>query len=356
MARSRALILSKNLWLEPMKIKDLGEFGLIHRIARFLPSRAPGVVVGIGDDVAVLDTGGEEYLLATCDIQVEGVHFVSRAISASQLGRRVAAINVSDIAAMGGYPSWALVSLALTPETDVVFVDGLYEGMREQLGEAGAVVVGGNLSKIATGTVIDMCLLGAVDPTRLVLRNGARENDLILVTGTLGDSRGGLELLMAPAYEVSESCRRLLLEKHLTPRPRLGEGQSLGKCGRVHAMADVSDGLLSDVRHICGASRLGAEIWVNELPVSTACREAARACGADAFSWAMTGGEDYELVFTVDPRDAPQVRKILEAETGTECTVVGRMLRREQGIHAVFPDGTRVEWSTEAAGWDHFAF
>ncbi|NTU47980.1 MAG: hypothetical protein HGA84_03115, partial [Syntrophobacteraceae bacterium] len=132
-----------------MKIKDLGEFGLIHRIARFLPSRAPGVVVGIGDDVAVLDTGGEEYLLATCDIQVEGVHFVSRAISARQLGRRVAAINVSDIAAMGGHPSWALVSLALTPETDVVFVDGLYEGMREQLGEAGAVVVGGNLSKTA---------------------------------------------------------------------------------------------------------------------------------------------------------------------------------------------------------------
>lgn len=338
-----------------MKIKEIGEFGLIRRIAQRIPSPVPGVVVGIGDDVAVLDTGREEYLLATCDIQVEGVHFRRETISPAQLGRRVAAINVSDIAAMGGHPTWALVSLALPPDMDVDFVDGLYEGMREQLGEAGAVVVGGNLSKIAGGTVIDLCLLGAVAPRDLVLRSGAKEGDLILVTGTLGDSRGGLELLMTPSLRVSQPCRDELVTRHLTPRPRLREGQLLGKCGRVHAMADVSDGLLSDVRHICGASRLGAEIWVDALPVSAACKEAARICGADPLDWAMRGGEDYELVFTVGSRDAPDVREVLEAETGTGCAIVGKMVRREEGIHAVLPDGTRVDRSKDGAGWDHFA-
>lgn len=338
-----------------MKIKEIGEFGLIQRIAQLIPSAVPGVVVGIGDDVAVLDTGKEEHLLATCDIQVEEVHFKRELISPVQLGRRVAAINVSDIAAMGGHPTWALVSLALPPEMEVDFVDGLYEGMREQLGEAGAVVVGGNLSKITGGTVIDLCLLGAVAPRDLVLRSGAKEEDLILVTGTLGDSRGGLELLRTPSLNVSEPCRNVLVTRHLTPRPRLREGQLLGKCGRVHAMADVSDGLLSDVRHICGASRLGAEIWVDALPVSVECKEAALACGADPLDWAMRGGEDYELVFTVDSRDAPAVREILETETSTGCAVVGRMVRHEEGIHAVFPNGARVDWSKDGAGWDHFA-
>ncbi len=338
-----------------MKIKDIGEFGLIQRIARLIPFPVPGVVVGIGDDVAVLDTGREEYLLATCDIQVEGVHFRREVISPAQLGRRVAAINVSDIAAMGGHPSWALVSLAVPSEMDVDFVDGLYEGMVEQLGEAGAVVVGGNLSRIAGGTVIDLCLLGAVAPCDLVLRSGAKVDDLILVTGTLGDSRGGLELLMTPSLKVSEPYRDELVTRHLTPQPRLREGQLLGKCGRVHSMADVSDGLLSDVRHICGASRLGAEIWVDQLPVGAACREAARACGVDPLAWAMRGGEDYELVFTVNSSDALEVKEILETETGTGCTVIGRMARRKEGIHAVFPNGTRVDWSKDAAGWDHFA-
>ena len=261
-----------------MKITDIGEFGLIQRIARFLPPTASDVVVGIGDDVAVLSTLGPDYLLATCDIQVEGVHFLKGAITAPQLGKRIAAINVSDIAAMGGTPLWALVSLALPAETDVAFVDGLYEGMQEQLQASGAAIVGGNLSKIGSGMVIDLCLLGRVKPDHLVLRSGAKENDLILVTGTLGDSRAGLELIRKPGSAVPESSRKKVLQRHLTPQPRLAEGQILGACGQVHAMVDVSDGLMSDIRHICRASGLGAEIWVDGLPVSPSCADVARIC------------------------------------------------------------------------------
>jgi len=170
-----------------MRVSELGEFGLIERIARFLPTPPSDVVVGIGDDVAVLRTSGPDYLLATCDAQVENVHFIRQSISPYQLGRKIAAINVSDIAAKGGAPAWALVSLALPPDIEVSFVDELYKGMQEQIEKAGAAIVGGNLSKIREELMIDLFLLGKVAPKELVLRSGAREGDLVLVTGTLGD-------------------------------------------------------------------------------------------------------------------------------------------------------------------------
>ncbi len=194
-----------------MRISQLGEFGLIQRIKDSLPTPPPEVVVGIGDDVAVLQTSGSEYLLATCDVQVENVHFSRGAITPYQLGRKIAAINVSDIAAMAGTPLWALVSLALPQDLDTAFVDALYEGMQEQLQMAGAAIVGGNLSRIDANIVVDLCLLGRVAPENLLLRSSARRGDLILVTGWLGDSRAGLELIRRPNLTVSEEIRRLLM-------------------------------------------------------------------------------------------------------------------------------------------------
>lgn len=338
-----------------MLVSELGEFGLIERIARFLPASPSDVVVGIGDDVAVLRTSDPDYLLATCDVQVENVHFLRRSITPYQLGRKVVAINVSDIAAKGGSPAWALVSLALPPEMDVSFVDALYEGMQEQIGKAGAAIVGGNLSKIQAELIVDLTLIGKVAPKNLVLRKGAREGDLVLVTGTLGSSKAGLELLGRPALQVSRESRQYALESHLTPRPRLAEGQLLGRSGMVHAMADVSDGLASDLRHICRASGVGAEIQLTDIPVSSACEEIARAAGQDVMQWALTGGEDYELLFTTDPRDAPEIMKILADETGTQAHVVGRILHKSSGVQVALPSGEKISYSTAAMGWDHFS-
>jgi thiamine-monophosphate kinase len=336
-----------------MVISDLGEFGVIERIARLLPAGAADVVVGIGDDVAVLDTGGPRYLLATCDIQVENTHFQPQTISPYQLGRKVIAINVSDIAAMGGRPRWALVSLALPQETPVDFVDELYRGMNEQAQMAELAIVGGNLSKIDHPLVIDLCLLGDCDKQLFLRRSEAQVDDAVLVTGSVGDSRAGLQLLLTPHLRVSDSARETVLAAHLTPQPRLPEGQLLAASGLVHAMLDVSDGILSDLGHICEASRVGASVTLADLPVSQACREVARASRAAAEDWALTGGEDYQLLFTAAQGQVAKIQALLAERTGTAARVIGRILPAADGVTTVAPDGT-VHSQSGTVGWDHF--
>ncbi|MGV8074828.1 MAG: thiamine-phosphate kinase [Syntrophobacteraceae bacterium] len=338
-----------------MLVRDLGEFELINRIAKYMPVPPADVVVGIGDDVAVLRTSGPEYLLATCDSQIENVHFLRRAITPYQLGRKIVAINMSDIASAGGSPSWALVSLALPEDTEVAFIDGLYQGMREQIQMAGAFIVGGNLSGIDKDIVVDLFLLGRVLPEHLILRSGAREGDLILVTGALGDSRAGLELIGNSRATVPEETRRRVEERHFTPTPRIKEGRILGGSGYVHAMADVSDGLLADLGHICTASKVGAEVCKSDLPISKECKDVSRATGFDAADWALGGGEDYELVFTVSPQHSLEIQRMLESETGTSCRVIGKVLPESEGIHILFPDGSREPLCADSsAGWNHF--
>jgi thiamine-monophosphate kinase len=336
-----------------MRIGELGEFGIIDRIARCLPGGDDSVIVGIGDDVAVLRTAAEHYLLATCDIQVENIHFVQSATTPYQLGRKAIAINLSDIAAMGGQPSWALVSLALPQDTLVEFVDELYRGMADQLNGTGASLVGGNLSKIEQGIVIDVFLLGQAKAGQFLCRKGARQGDLILVTGTLGDSRAGLELLHSPELPVSEAARQQVSAAHLTPQPRLLEGRILAEFGLVHAMLDVSDGTLGDLRHICEAGGVGAEIWPTDLPISAATREVAAAVGRNEVDWALTGGEDYELLFTAAPADSSRLQKELAEKSGTPARVIGRILPAAEGIRLRHADG-RVQSHEALSGWDHF--
>jgi len=335
-----------------MLVSDLGEFGLIVRVAQVLPPPGEGVVVGIGDDVAVLRADGENYLLATCDIQVEGVHFLREVIGPYRLGRKAAAINLSDIAAMGGVPTYMLVSLAMPPQTEVSFIDELYRGLQDEVSAAGAEIVGGNMANLPDRFMIDILLLGWVGPDHLLLRSGARVGDQVCVTGVLGDSAAGLALLLAPQAEVDPEVREQLLAAHLTPRPRLLEGRALAGTGAVTAAIDVSDGTLSDIGHICEKSHVGVEIWAERLPISEAARSAAQATGKDVLDFALRGGEDYQLLFTLPQ---PQVGEVLEgvwAATGTTVTVIGQILPPAAGIQVVLPDGTRVPRGK--GGWDHF--
>lgn len=334
-----------------MRIADIGEFGLIDRVARGLPTPGEGVVVGIGDDAAVLRADEGRYLLTTCDIQVEGVHFLKDKIAPRQLGRKAVAINLSDIASMGGIPRYLTISLSLPGETAVAYVDALYAGIREECAAAGVYVVGGNMAH-APLIVVDTYLMGEVEAERVLLRSGARVGDRVLVTGSLGDSGAGLALLLNPEASCEEVHRQKVLEAHFTPQARLQEGRAIALSGLATAMIDVSDGTVSDIGHICEMSHVGARLWAESLPISEALRAVAQATGREALELALGGGEDYELLFTAPAEQADELAHLVRRETGTSVTVIGEMVPFTEGITLLHADGTHT--SLRGGGWDHF--
>lgn len=335
-----------------MKISALGEFGLIERIAAGLPDYAEDVVVGIGDDVAVLRLDDQTCQLATCDIQVEGTHFLRNATTPYQLGRKAAAINLSDIAAKGGTPEHFLVSLALRPDLEVSWVESLYEGLSEEAARYGADIVGGNLSRTDGPIVIDVFLLGRVKRKELLLRSGARVGDVILVTGWLGEAAGGLALARQPGLRLEEKEEERLLAAHLTPTPRVDEGRAIARSGMATAMIDVSDGLSGDLMHLCEASEVGVRVRAGRLPISVGTRGVAELSGRLDWALALQGGEDYELCFTAPGEAEEELVAVVERATGVRVTRIGEVLPAEAGRWVQLEDGREIPLEAEA--WDHF--
>ncbi len=335
-----------------MKISALGEFPLIERVAQRLPPYRKDVRVGVGDDVAVLELDDQTYQLATCDIQVEGAHLLRHSISPYQLGRKAAAINLSDIAAKGGTPQHFLVSLAVPPDTEVSWVEALYDGLREEASRYDADIVGGNLSKTDGPIVVDVFLLGQVRQEEALLRSGARAGDVVLVTGCLGESAAGLALVLQPDLGVEREEAEQLLAAHFTPTPRIWEGRAIASRRRATAMVDLSDGLSSDIGHICDESDVGVRVWAERLPVSGATRRVAELTGRVDWALALQGGEDYELCFTAPPEVERELVAAVREATGTEVTSIGEVLPDEAGRWVQLPDGREIPLKPE--GWDHF--
>lgn len=330
-----------------MKVSSLGEFGLIERLRRFLDEPDPRVIVGIGDDVAVLEGPGDMLLLATCDIQVEGVHFLRPLITPYELGRKALAINLSDVASMGGLPDFALVSLALPPDAELDFIDELYRGLKDEAAEAGVKIVGGNIARLPERFVVDVFLIGKVERELFLTCQGAKPGDLLMVTGTLGDSAAGLALLLKG---IKEERFAPLYRAHLTPKARLREGRALALRKLASSAIDISDGLARDVGHLCDESGVGVLIRLADIPLSDALREAATLLEEDPLKWAISGGEDYQLLFTVPPDKAHQVRAALRP---TPVTEIGVILSPQDGRYILMPDGSKQPLRPE--GWDHFA-
>jgi thiamine-monophosphate kinase len=335
---------------KPATIASLGEFGLIDRIAALVPATDPGLVVGIGDDCAAFKPTPGMLTLAKCDVQVEGRHFLRQRISPYELGRRSAAINLSDIGAMGGRPRYALISLALPEATEIAWVDDLYRGLSEELGRFGAYVVGGNLSGSADGIVVDVTLLGEVTQERMLLRSGAHPGDAVLVTGCPGDSALG-RLALDRGLDRSDAAVAKLVQAHLTPTPRVREGQAIAQTGLGTSLIDVSDGLAGDLGHICERSNVGARLEAAYLPISPEAKAAAARLGVDALPLALHGGEDYELIVTCKPEDAARLTRAVEQATGTPLAQIGT-ITKGPGMTLVLPDGT--ERPLEPRGWDHY--
>lgn len=335
-----------------MRIDQLGEFGLIDRIQHALPVPGDDVLVGIGDDVAVLSADSACVWLATCDVQLEGAHFLRDAIAPRDLGRKALAINLSDIAATGGTPRFALVSLGLSNDLDVEFVDGLYVGLRAEAETFGVDIVGGNISRSPLGVWIDVFLLGDAPRGNILLRSGARVGDRILVTGTLGDAAAGVALLANAAPATTDAYAAIARARRDTPTPRVREGRLIGAAHVATAMIDVSDGLASDLGHICERSNVGARVFAEKLPVANENRALARAAHGDEWHFALYGGEDYELLFTAPVAQAETLAAQVTRETGTPVSVIGEILSANEGRQLILPEARVLP--LESRGWDHF--
>ncbi len=337
-------------------MREVGELELIRRIGESAAWRsAVGVRVGIGDDTAVLGVTPGSALLATTDLIVEDVHFRRAWASPRDIGWKAMAVNLSDIAAMGGLPRWALVALAVPPDTAVEAVEAFYAGMQEAATPHGVAIVGGDTSASPAGWFVNVTLLG-VHPGEPKLRSQAQPGDAVAVTGALGASAAGLHVLETGADRargagLGSGALEELATAHLRPTARVAEGRWLGAAPGVHAMLDCSDGLATDLGHICRASGVGARVRLDRVPVHPAAAEAGRVLGADARRWAAGGGEDYELLITCDPAAVAFLAAGLREATGTALTAVGQVDGSQPGVLFVDASGAPVGMP---AGFEHF--
>lgn len=321
-----------------MKISQIGgEFALINRVTRKVKNK--DVIVGIGDDTAVLKYKANKYLLFTTDMLVENDHFNLKWSAPEQIGRKSIEVNVSDIAAMGGKPTHTIISLCLRKDTPVEFVDRLYEGIYDSAKKYKLEIIGGDTTH-GSLIVINIAMLGEVNKNRLCLRSNARINDLICVTGSLGDSTAGLNLLL---NNIKDKNYEKIIKKHLEPEAQLNKSKIISKY--CNTMIDVSDGLASEARHICEMSKVGAVIYKEKIPISALTKKAAKSVNKDAYGFALYGGEDFELVFTVPVKNISIMRTLMP-----ELRVVGKILHKNSGIFLL--DKNRKIKLEE--GYDHF--
>lgn len=327
-----------------MKLSRLGEFGLIERVGRTAP-KGRGVYLGIGDDSAWVRTRSGSCLL-TADLLIEGVHFDLKWTSLYALGYKTLAVNMSDIAAMGGTPTYLLLSLGIPATFESDDVEEFYRGIRTLAVRSGVALVGGDTS-VAKSFFISACLVGEA-PHRPVTRSGAQIGDDIYVTGTLGDSALGLKLLKKKSPALKQPAAKFLLSRHHFPTARVQAGATLAKEKLARAMIDISDGLIQDLGHICKASRIGAIIAEEKLPLSAAY---CSLTGRDRTEHALIGGEDYELLFCARRRDRPCIEN-LQGQFNVPVTRIGTCVRARDGMTILDREGQRITF--RKTGHDHF--
>jgi len=337
----------------------LQEFPLIRGLARRFAHRAPGLIRGIGDDAAVVEPTSQTWWHITTDLLAEGIHFDFTSASPQSIGYRAGMANLSDLAAMGADPRYMVVSLAIPRTLKPSHIVKIYTGLMNACRRDRVALIGGDTSASKTGLFLNITLIGTTPTQQALFRHGAQVGDLIYVTGTLGDSLAGLRIVM-PLHStprsiksriaLSSSHQRFLVGRHLQPTARVAEGRWLNQQRLASAAIDVSDGLSGDLRHLCEASRVGAEIELDKLPISTACHAYAKATGCPPFQLALTGGEDYELLFTA----APSSRSTIEQQArtrGYRVTCIGNVRPKRFGIQ-MSSGGRRVP--LPLTSYEHF--
>ena len=327
----------------------LGEEDIIRLISSYTGGGSGELELGIGDDAAVLRLGDGLWCVTT-DLLVEGVHFDLSYMTPLELGRRAMAANLSDLAAMGALPGFGFLSLGMPQKPTRSLAEGLVRGLTGLGQEHGLVLAGGDTVR-APALTLNLCLMGSCQGYKPCLRSGAKKGDAICLTGPLGASRAGLAWLQE-GRDPKDPTAAGAVKAHVDPVPRVEPGRLLAQSGRVRAMMDVSDGLAIDLARLCRASSLGAKLNAAQVPVSPAAQAVAESMGADALDWALTGGEDFELLFTCDPQDVALLDRVLREECPGVCLYTPGRMTAGKGVKLLDEDGCEKEIGY--SGFDHF--
>lgn len=331
-----------------MQLSQAGEFGMIKRIRRIIESESDEIVLGIGDDAAVVRPKSGSCLVLTTDAMVEGVHFDLRYTSFDALGWKALAVNLSDVAAVGGVPSYALVSLALPEAWTVEDIESFYRGLKRCGKAYDCKVIGGDTVRSIGKGFISISVIGYVNKNAIINRSGAQLGDLLCVTGRLGGVRAGFEALRGNR---GGDAFRKSIRRFLKPLPKIAEAGKLIRELKISSMIDISDGLASDVGHLCEESGLGCILWEDAIPLHSDVKAWVEKTGISPTRFALTSGEEYELLFTVDPDRFERWINHNQKESRSPVTPIGEMIQKKRGIR-IKRGGETVPFSEK--GWDHF--
>ena len=337
-----------------MEIAELGEFGLIKHLTKDIKTVQKSTQKGVGDDCAVMNFGTKKVLMTT-DMLLEGIHFNLEYVPLKHLGYKAAVVNFSDIYAMNGTPTQITVSLGVSKRFTAEDIEALYSGIRLACERYGVDIVGGDTCSSMTGLTISITCLGEANAKDIVYRNGAKQNDLICVSGNLGTAYMGLQLLereriVARADENAQLAfegREYLLERQLKPEARRDMIAALKQAGiKPTAMMDVSDGLSSELMHICSQSGVGCCIYEDKLPIDYQAAALAEEMNLNIVTCALNGGEDYELLFTCSLED---YEKLIPIE---DLYIIGHITKQEYGCNLIGRNGEELQ--LKAQGWKAF--
>ena len=339
-----------------MQLSELGEFALIERLTKDIPLLQPSSVKGVGDDAAVLAPSAEQRVLVTSDMLMEGIHFDLVYTPLKHLGYKAAMVNFSDIYAMNGKPTQLVVNIAVGRRIEVEHLDDLYAGLRLACERHGVDLVGGDTTSSKTGLALSLTCIGEVSPEQITLRSGAKDTDLICVSGNLGAAYMGMQLMEREkaifesqqhgeaAAQPDFSGREYLLERYLKPEARKDIVERIAAAGlQPTSMIDVSDGLASELKHLCKQGQVGCRIYEERIPIDYLTAVTAEEFNMNLTTCALNGGEDYELLFTVPLTDHDRVSQLEDVK------IIGYITRPELGAALITRDGQ--EFQLKAQGW-----
>jgi len=333
-----------------LKIDELGEFGFIETIKDHCHYSFNGLIQGIGDDCAVIGPYNGNVFLITTDMLVEDIHFILGNIDPEHLGQKVIAVNLSDIAAMGGTPLHGVISMAVPKSMKVTTIHAIYNGMKEMCRRYGLNIIGGDTCASPHKLIFNVAIIGEAPENEVLYRKGAKPGDRIYVTGTLGDSAGGLKLV-TEEFSAPESVATVLMNAHNLPVPFIETGRMTAQSKLAGAMIDLSDGLVSDLRHICNESGVGARILHHSIPISDEVQLFAQINSLDPYELGLYGGEDYRLLITVPSENCGRFESLFKKDTSHHIYEVGEITVK-QGMRIVMEDGKEEDLSVK--GYDHF--